>query len=324
MIIVTGAAGFIGSNIIKGLNELGRSDILAVDDLTHGEKYRNLAVCKFADYQDSDDFIKHIIAATPYGEKIDAIFHQGACSVTTEWDGRYMMRNNYEYSKHLLHYCAKYNIPFIYASSAAVYGGRHDCKESTAEQMPLNVYGYSKWLFDRYVLKMLPNIASSVVGLRYFNVYGPHEQHKGPMASVAFHFMNQLRDSGVVKLFQGCDGYADGEQQRDFIFVADVVNVNLWFLNNPAVSGIFNVGTGAARSFNALAKTLIQLHGAGDVHYIPFPQHLKGAYQSFTQADIGTLRTAGYSDEFLSLEQGLRHYYDYMKPAHEAVALTQP
>lgn len=321
MIIVTGAAGFIGSNVVKGLNAIGRTDILVVDDLTDGRKYRNLAVSKFSDYLDYEDFIHRIIADQPFDKKIDAIFHEGACSVTTEWDGRYMMRNNYDYSKHLLKYCGRHKIPFIYASSAAVYGGSHQFKESSQQELPLNVYGYSKWLFDQYMLKMLPRLKSQVVGLRYFNVYGPHEEHKGTMASVAYHFMNQLRDTGVVKLFEGCDGYGNGEQLRDFISVDDIVKVNLWFLENPRVSGIFNVGTGRARSFNDLAKTLIQLHGAGEIQYISFPDKLKGAYQSFTQADITALRNAGYSDEFLSLEEGLRRYYETVNPVSELVSV---
>lgn len=312
MIIVTGAAGFIGSNIIKGLNAVGCTDILAVDNLTQGKKYRNLAVCKFSDYQDYEDFINDIIANQPFGKKIDAIFHEGACSVTTEWDGRYMMRMNYDYPKHLLHHCARHKIPFIYASSAAAYGAKHEFKESSQNELPLNVYGYSKWIFDQYMLKMLPTMKSQVVALRYFNVYGPHEEHKGTMASVAFHFMSQLRDTGVVKLFGSCDGYGDGEQLRDFVFVEDIVKVNLWFLKHPNISGIFNVGTGQARTFNDLARTLIQLHDSGEIQYIPFPKRLKNAYQSFTQADLTVLRAAGYDNEFLSLEQGLEQYYKYL------------
>ena len=309
MIIVTGAAGFIGCNIIKGLNAVGRTDILAVDNLTDGRKFSNLAATTFLSYQDADDFLQHIVAGRPFSEKIDAIFHAGACSATTEWDGRFMMRNNYEYSKHLLHYCAQHKIQFIYASSAAVYGAGDQFNESSAHETPLNVYGYSKWLFDQYVLRALPTLPSQAVGLRYFNVYGLHEQHKGAMASVAFHFMNQLRDTGIVKLFEGCDGYGNGEQVRDFISVEDVVKVNVWFFQHPNKSGIFNVGTGRARSFNDLAKALITLNGSGQIEYIPFPDKLKGAYQSFTQANMKALRDAGYSHEFSSLEAGLKQYY---------------
>lgn len=310
MIIVTGAAGFIGSNLIKGLNRHGRTDILVVDDLTDGRKFKNLASLQFLDYQDYEDFLTQILSGQMRNKKIDAIFHEGACSVTTEWDGRYMMKNNYDYSKHLLHFCANHTIPFIYASSAAVYGGNQTFKETSHDEVPLNVYGYSKWLFDQYMLHQRRSITSQVVGLRYFNVYGPHEQHKGTMASVAFHFMNQLRETGVMKLFAGCDGYGDGEQLRDFIYVDDIVNVNLWFLNNPDKSGIFNVGTGKARTFNAIARNLIAYNGSGKIQYIPFPDKLKGVYQSFTQADITALRSVGYSDNFQSLEEGLRRYFD--------------
>ncbi len=311
MIIVTGAAGFIGSNIIKGLNAEGYDNILAVDELTDGHKFRNLAAVKYADYQDCDDFLAKIQTKTAFSEPIQAIFHQGACSVTTEWNGRYMMRNNYEYSKHLLHYCLQEKIPFMYASSAAVYGASTTFDDQSAHQLPINVYGYSKWQFDRYMLRFLPQAQSQVVGLRYFNVYGPHEQHKGSMASVAFHFMNQLKAGDEVKLFAGIDGYGDGEQLRDFVFIDDIVKVNLWFLKNPEQKGIFNVGTGQARSFNDLAKSLIQLKKRGNIRYMPFPEHLKGAYQSYTQADINSLRRAGYTHEFTSLEEGLKKYFDW-------------
>lgn len=311
MIIVTGAAGFIGSNIIKGFNAAGYTNILAVDDLTNGKKCLNLSTLNFSDYQDYEDFIGHIKSDKMFFEPVEAVFHEGACSVTTEWDGRYMMRNNYEYSKHLLHYCMEKEVPFLYASSAAVYGASTVFREDDMGQQPLNVYGYSKWQFDRYVLPFLKIARSQIVGFRYFNVYGPHEQHKGSMASVAFHLMNQLQDNNEVRLFEGCHGYADGEQCRDFVCVDDVVKVNLWFWKNTGQSGIYNVGTGKARSFNAVAKTLIHLHGSGELHYIPFPEKLKEAYQSFTEADVGKLRAAGYRDDFTSLENGLKRYYSW-------------
>ncbi len=307
MIVVTGAAGFIGTNIIKGLNARGRTDIIAVDDLSNGHKFVNLAQCEIQDYLDFEAFVKF-----PFKETLEIIFHEGACSVTTEWNGRYMMENNFEYTKRLLHYCNQNSVRLIYASSAAVYGGNQHFEEAALKQVPLNVYGYSKYLFDQYLLAYQKNITTQVVGLRYFNVYGPHEQHKGTMASVAFHFMNQLRETGVVKLFEGCDGYADGEQLRDFISVSDVVKVNLWLMDNPQISGIFNVGTGQARSFNDLARALIALHGSGAIQYIPFPDKLRAAYQSFTQADITRLRQAGYNQEFLSLEEGLGQYFEWM------------
>ena len=311
MIVVTGAAGFIGSNIIKGLNKLGITNILAVGDLSDGHKFKNLAVCDYRDYLDYEDFIERVMENRKFAEPIEAIFHEGACSDTTEWDGRYMMQNNYEYTKILFHYCLKHKIQFLYASSAAVYGGSEIFKESDKAQTPLNVYGYSKWKFDQYMQPYLADAESQVVGFRYFNVYGPQEQHKGAMSSVAFHFMNQLFDNDVVKLFEGCHGYANGEQLRDFVSIDDVVKVNLWFYKNKDKRGIYNLGTGKARSFNGVAKALIQQHGTGKIEYIPFPDHLKTAYQSFTQADISKLRQAGYSEEFDSLEQGLEKYYSW-------------
>ena len=222
------------------------------------------------------------------------------------------LENNYEYSKVLLHYGLEKQIPFIYASSAAVYGLSEIFDESQKEQKPLNVYGYSKWLFDQYMLRLSPSFKSQVVGFRYFNVYGPHEAHKGSMASVAYHFTRQLQSTGVVKLFEGYQNYKAGEQVRDFISIEDIVRVNLWFLKYPEKSGIFNIGTGRARSFNDVAKQLIKLYGKGQIEYIPFPDKLKGCYQSYTQANISALRKAGYEAPFLSLEEGLKRYYDWL------------
>lgn len=310
MIVVTGAAGFIGSNIIKGLNRLGITDILAVDDLTDGKKYRNLAVVQYCDYVDYRDFLDAIVNDA-FPVDIQAIFHQGACSDTMEWNGEYMMENNYEYSKTLLHYCLEKKIQFIYASSAAVYGAKNNFDDRDPHQLPLNVYGYSKWKFDEYVQPYLKDSQSQVVGFRYFNVYGPHENHKGRMASVAFHLMSQLEGSGVVKLFSSYGGYGDGAHERDFIFVEDVVKVNLWFYQHPEKSGVFNCGTGVARSFNDIAKTLIALNGSGKLEYIPFPDSLKGAYQSFTQASLIALREVGYQESFTTLEDGLKQYFDW-------------
>lgn len=312
MIIVTGAAGFIGSNLLNGLNKTSREDIIVVDNLTDGRKFQNLATSKYADYLDYEDFLNRIILDQSLAHSIEAVFHEGACSLTTEWNGRYMMRNNYEYSKHLLHYCIRRKIPFIYASSAAVYGENRQFDEASDNEIPLNVYGYSKWIFDRYCLQQREKIDSQVVGLRYFNVYGPREQYKGPMASMAFHLMNQLQETGVVRLFKGSDGYPDGGQLRDFVSVEDVIKINLWFMENPDQSGIFNVGTGKARTFNALAEILIGLYDKGKIEYISSPEKLKGAYQNFTQANITKLRSSGYSEEFLTLEEGLRHYFDWM------------
>jgi ADP-L-glycero-D-manno-heptose 6-epimerase len=311
VIIVTGGAGFIGSNLVKALNERGCVDILVVDNLSNGVKFKNIADCEIADYQDKEAFLERIQHSFDFG-RVEAIFHQGACSTTTEWDGRFMLHNNYDYSKVLLHYCLEHRIPYLYASSAAVYGaGKVFCEERAHEE-PLNVYGYSKFLFDQYVRRLLPAIRSQVVGLRYFNVYGPRESHKGSMASVTFHLNNQLLAEGRVRLFQGGDGYEDGEQQRDFVYVGDAVAVNLWFLDHPACSGIFNVGTGRSQSFNDVARAVIAWHGRGEIEYIPFPEHLRGRYQSFTEADIGQLRTAGYDAPFHTVEQGVKAYLDWL------------
>lgn len=309
MIVVTGAAGFIGSNLVKALNRRGRTDVLAVDNLQDGAKFGNLAAGEIADYMDQDDFLACITADADFAEPLEAIFHQGACSSTMEWDGRYMMRNNYEYSKSLLHYCLDREIPFLYASSASVYGAGTVFKEGREFEAPLNVYAYSKCLFDHYVRGQLGDAQSQIVGLRYFNVYGPREQHKGPMASVAFHFYKQLLETGRVKLFEGSDGYANGEQRRDFVYVDDVTAVNLWFLENPGKSGIFNLGTGRSQSFNDVARAVIKANGrGGEIEYIPFPDKLRGCYQSFTEADIDRLRAAGYTHPFMNAEEGVAAY----------------
>jgi ADP-L-glycero-D-manno-heptose 6-epimerase len=315
MIIVTGAAGFIGSNLLNGLNQAGHCDIVAVDDLTDGHKYVNLAKSEFSDYVHYEDFLDQLEADVYPAKKIEAIFHQGACSTTTEWDGKYVMKTNFDYSKRLFHFAIKHQIPFIYASSAAVYGGKHDFIESDQQQMPLNVYGYSKWLFDQYVLRHLPKIKSTVAGLRYFNVYGPGEQHKQTMASVAFHMMNQLRDTGKVRLFSEYDGYKAGEQSRDFVYVDDVVKLNLWCWQKKIPNGIYNCGTGHARQFNELARILIDTHGSGEVEYIPFPNHLKAAYQSYTCANPTKLQSVGYNETWISLEDGVAAYYKIANPA---------
>ncbi|MBI2790534.1 MAG: ADP-glyceromanno-heptose 6-epimerase [Gammaproteobacteria bacterium] len=310
MIIVTGGAGFIGSNIIKALNQRGRKDILVVDDLTDGTKFANFSDCDIVDYLDKDDFLSRIQKRDSFGTDIEAIFHQGACSTTTEWNGRFMMQNNYEYSKELLNYCLERGVNFMYASSAAVYGDGKVFKEERHLEKPLNVYGYSKFLFDQHVRRILPQAKSQIAGFRYFNVYGPNENHKGSMASVAYHLNQQLPKTGVVKLFEGCDGYGNGEQRRDFVYVDDVVSVNLWFMDNPTKSGIFNVGTGASQSFNDVAKAVLAWHQKGTLEYIPFPEHLKGRYQSFTEADISLLRQAGYDKKFKTVEEGTKLYLD--------------
>ncbi len=314
MIIVTGGAGFIGSNLVIGLNARGYDDILVVDHLANGVKFRNLVGCKIADYMDRSTFLERIQQGAFQAETIEAVFHQGACSSTTEWDGRYMMENNYEYSKVLFHYCQSHKIPFIYASSAAVYGADLTFKEDFAYEGPLNVYGYSKFQFDQYLRRHWGRLSTQVVGLRYFNVYGPREAHKGSMASVAFHLNNQLKESGELRLFEGCDGYGNGEQRRDFVFVGDVVDINLWFLDNPQVSGIFNCGTGRSQTFNDVANAVINYHQRGEIKYIPFPEHLKGCYQSFTEANLDNLRAAGCQHTFKSVEQGVQLYMEWLNP----------
>jgi ADP-L-glycero-D-manno-heptose 6-epimerase len=319
MIIVTGGAGFIGSNLVKALNERGREDIVVVDDLSDGRKFVNLADCEIADYLDKDDFLDILETGKPLSQEIDIIFHQGACSTTTEWDGRLMMSVNYEYSKRLLYFCLGREIPLIYASSASVYGAGNVFREERQYEKPLNVYGYSKFLFDQYVRKYLGQTKSQIAGLRYFNVYGPREAHKGSMASVAFHLHRQLLGGKNPRLFEGSDGYGPGEQQRDFIYVGDTVDVNLWLMQNPQVSGIFNVGAGHAQTFNAVANAVIKFHGKGNIDYIPFPENLVGRYQSYTQADISLLRAAGYTDEFKTVEQGVPMYLEWLSHNNPSV-----
>ncbi|PHV11178.1 ADP-glyceromanno-heptose 6-epimerase [Chitinimonas sp. BJB300] len=325
-IVVTGAAGFIGSNLVKALNARGISDIIAVDNLKKGEKFKNLVDCEITHYIDKSDFIEQLDAGDFDGD-IQAVLHQGACSDTMEQDGQYMMDNNYQYSLALLDYCQIEEIPFIYASSASVYGAGKVFHESRASEGPLNVYGYSKFLFDQIVRRRWDELTAQVVGLRYFNVYGQREEHKARMASVAYHHFHQYREHGKVKLFAGCDGYADGEQRRDFISVEDVVRVNLHFLDHPKQSGIFNLGTGKAQSFNELAAanvnacrrqegksplSLPELVSQGIIEYIPFPQALVGKYQSYTEANITKLRATGYDHAFLTVEEGVSRYIDWL------------
>ncbi|MCO7261186.1 ADP-glyceromanno-heptose 6-epimerase [Dickeya zeae] len=306
MIIVTGGAGFIGSNIVKALNDNGYRDILVVDNLKDGTKFINLVDLDIADYMDKEDFIASIVAGDDLGD-IDVIFHEGACSSTTEWDGKYMMDNNYQYSKEVLHYCLERGIPFLYASSAATYGGRTDnFVEDRQYEQPLNVYGYSKFLFDQYVRDILPQADSQICGFRYFNVYGPREGHKGGMASVAFHLNNQINQGENPKLFAGSENF-----KRDFIYVGDVAAVNLWFWQNN-VSGIFNCGTGRAESFQAVADAVLDWHNKDQLDYIPFPEKLKGRYQAYTQADLTNLRTAGYDKPFKTVAQGVADYLAWL------------
>ena len=326
-IIVTGAAGFIGSNIVKALNRRGETDIIAVDNLTNGHKFRNLADCDIAHYLDKHEFIRQVREhLVPHD--IRAVFHQGACSNTMEHNGQYMMENNYQYSLDLLDWCQDERIPFLYASSAAVYGKGTAFREERALEKPLNVYGYSKFLFDQVVRRRIAQgLTAQVVGFRYFNVYGMREQHKGRMASVAYHHFNQYRSQGYVNLFGAYENYGNGEHSRDFVSVEDVAKVNLYFFDNFEKSGIFNLGTGRSQPFNGLAAATVNACRAAEgkpklslaelveqqlIRYIPFPEDLVGKYQSFTQADTEKLRAAGYADDFYTVEQGVERYVAWL------------
>lgn len=324
-VVVTGAAGFIGSNLVLGLNALGIDDVIAVDDLTDGPKYRNLLGASISDYFDRRDFYPRF-ARGEFG-RVDAVLHQGACSDTMEHDGRFMLDINYRCSKELLDACMAQGTRLLYASSAATYGGSDTFREEPAFERPLNVYGYSKLLFDNVVRRMIDAAPQQVVGFRYFNVYGPREQHKGRMASVAFHHVNQLREHGHVKLFGPYGGYDAGEQNRDFVFVDDVVAVNLWFLQHPERRGIFNLGTGRAQPFNDVAVatvnadrtrrgeaalTLAQMVDQGLVRYVDFPDALVGKYQCHTQADLSRLRTTGCDHAFADVATGVKRYADWL------------
>ncbi|WP_250472791.1 ADP-glyceromanno-heptose 6-epimerase [Caballeronia sp. GAFFF1] len=323
--IVSGAAGFIGSNIVKALNERGEHRVIAVDNLTRADKFRNLVDCEIDDYLDKTEFVERFRRGD-FG-KVRAVFHEGACSDTMETDGRYMMDNNFRYSRDVMDICLAQGAQFLYASSAATYGGSSRFVEEREVEKPLNVYGYSKFLFDQIVRQVLPKAGSQIVGFRYFNVYGPRETHKGRMASVAFHNFNQFRAEGKVKLFGEYNGYAAGEQTRDFVSVEDVVKVNLHFLDHPEKSGIFNLGTGRAQPFNDIASTVVnslrsidgeaplslaELVQRGLIEYIPFPDALRGKYQCFTQADQTRLRKAGYEAPFLTVQEGVDRYVRWL------------
>jgi len=336
-LVVTGAAGFIGSNIIKGLNARGLTDIIAVDDLTQGDKFRNLADLQISNYVDADIFYDEY-AEGGYGQ-VEAIFHEGACSDTMEMNGKYMMQNNFATSVQLYQACQKRGARLLYASSAATYGGSDTFREEPAFERPLNVYGYSKLLFDQRMRhecgiefqRAFAGKTMQVVGFRYFNVYGPREQHKGRMASVAFHQFSQFRTEGKVKLFGDYGGYAPGAQMRDFVFIDDVVAVNLWFYDHPGISGIFNLGTGRAQPFNDVASSVVnslrlldqqpplplqELGAAGLIDYVPFPEALRGKYQCYTQADLTALRATGCEHQFFDVQTGVAHYIKWL--AHQS------
>jgi ADP-L-glycero-D-manno-heptose 6-epimerase len=325
-VVVTGAAGMIGANLVHGLNAIGIDDIVAVDDLSDGMKYRNLLGASISDYFDRRDFYGRF----ERGElgRVDAVFHEGACSDTMEHDGRLMLDLNYRASKTLLDACQAQGVRLLYASSAATYGGSASFREEPAFERPLNVYGWSKLLFDNVVRRALPGAATQIAGFRYFNVYGPREQHKGRMASVACHQFEQWQVTGSVKLFGDYGGYAAGEQRRDFVHVDDVVAVNLWFLEHPQACGIFNLGSGRAQPFNDVALAVVnsgragrgeaalplaELVRAGQVEYIDFPPALVGKYQCFTEADLTRLRAAGCEHAFIDVAGGVGRYAAWLR-----------
>lgn len=306
MVIVTGGAGFIGSNIVKGLNDKGIDNILIVDNLEKAEKHKNLNKIKFYDYVDKRDFnVEEFLQ----NNKVEAVFHQGASSNTMETDGRYMMKNNYECTKETFLACQKHNVRLFYASSASVYGnGNKGFIEKEECEYPLNVYAFSKYQFDRFLNLNIKHLGSQVVGLRYFNVYGPQENHKGRMASVAFHMFNQIKNNEPMKLFEGSQNF-----KRDFIYVDDVVAVNMFFFEHQSISGIYNCGTGNAESFCEIANALKEKYTEAKIEYIPFPESLIGKYQTFTQSDITSLRKAGYNKPFISLKEGTLKYADILE-----------
>ena len=305
MFIVTGGAGFIGSNLVKALNARGADDILVVDDLADGHKFENLAAAKIADYLDRHDFRERVRAGTDFGP-VEAVFHQGACTDTTEWDGQYMLDTNFEAAKEIFAWCQGRAVPLVYASSAAVYGAASRFSEADDDLRPLNVYGWSKLLFDRWVARRRGDLTARVVGFRYFNVYGPGEAHKRRMASVIHHFDRQLAETGKVRLFGASHGRGDGEHRRDFVFVGDIARANLWAYESGIADGLFNLGTGESRSFNDVARAVIACHGHGTIDYIAMPDDLVAAYQAHTEADLSRLRAAGYAEDFTALEDGVR------------------
>jgi ADP-L-glycero-D-manno-heptose 6-epimerase len=330
-IIVTGAAGFIGSNLVHALNQDGYNDIIAVDNLTKADKFRNLVDCEISDYWDKTQYLDYL-EKQAFG-KVDVIFHEGACSDTMEHDGRYMMDNNYRHTLRLLDICQKQNIRLIYASSAAIYGGSISFVEDRHVENPLNIYGYSKFLMDQIVRQRINQLNTQVVGLRYFNVYGPRESHKGRMASVAFHHFNQFKAEGSVRLFGEYGQYGPGQHERDFISVEDIVKVNLFFFKHPEKSGIFNLGTGRAQPFNDIAVTVVntlrqadnqlpltlsEMVAEGLVQYIKFPDALRGKYQTFTQANLNRLRDIGYDGSFLSVQEGVARYCHWLLNGHRS------
>ncbi|VFP88685.1 ADP-glyceromanno-heptose 6-epimerase [Candidatus Erwinia haradaeae] len=309
MVIVTGGAGFIGSNIIHSLNEKNYTDILVVDNLKKGIKFSNIAHLNISDYIDKEVFRISILQNKYFFRNIEAVFHEGACTDTTEWNGKYMMDNNYQYSKDLLDWCLQRRIPFLYASSAAVYGHCHTASiEESEYESPLNIYGYSKLLFDQYVRKTIKTAESQICGCRYFNVYGENETYKNRMASIIFHLDQQIKTGKDPQLFIGSHNF-----KRDFIYVKDIVSIKLWLWENN-VSGIFNCGSGTATSFQEIATTILEFHQKHEIQYIPLPENLKGFYQEFTKANLTKLRKSGYPRSLKNIKTGILEYMTWLNP----------
>lgn len=311
MIVVTGGAGFIGSAIVWKLNQMGKTNIIIVDELGKDEKWKNMVGLKYDDFVNKLEFIEQFLDdVIPYN--LDAIIHMGANSSTTERDADHLMDNNYNYTKELAKYCVEKNIRFIYASSAATYGDGSlgfDDDESKIETLrPLNMYGYSKQLFDLWAKRN--SILDRIVGIKYFNVYGPNEYHKGDMRSVVHKAFEQVRDTGKVRLFKSLNpAYKDGEQMRDFVYIKDAVDMTLYFLENPDRNGIFNVGAGKARTWNDLVVSLFDAVGKPvNIEYFDLPSHLAEKYQYFTEANLSKIRTAGYKKSTTELEAGVNDY----------------
>ena len=310
MIVVTGGSGFIGTNLVRSLLKLNHK-VLVVEELDrNSHKFKNIDALDIVDCIGHNVFIRDLLNGK-YKNKIEYIFHLGACSKTTEPDREYIMDVNLNYSKMLFEYAANNNIKMVYASSASVYGSGNIFREDQANESSLNHYSESKLLFDNYVRENLDKVDSQIVGIRYFNVYGPYEQHKEVMSSVIFHFYNQIKNTGKLKLFRGSHGYSDGEQRRDFVYVKDTIDIKIWFMQNN-ISGIFNVATGKSRSFNDVAKSVLDFFDSGHIEYIDFPDGLEEQYQAFTEADLTNLRNVGYKGLSTELEDGIKSYLSFL------------